>query len=61
MLLNIIFSIKSYNKNKMNLTADINEQINQENKPNIKPKSTKKIFQNYVSIPFIITLLCFTS
>ena len=51
----------------MNSIIDINEQTNQENqenqenKPNIKPKSTKKIFQNYVSIPFVITLLCITS
>lgn len=28
--------------------------------PNIKPRSTKKIFKNYVSIPFVITLLCIT-
>lgn len=64
MLFNIIFTIKSYNKNKMNSMIDINEQTNQtnqENKSNIKPKSTKKIFQNYVSIPFVITLLCITS
>lgn len=67
MLLNIIFTIKSYNKNKMNPIIDINEQTNQtnqekqENKLNTKPKSTKKIFQNYVSIPFVITLLCITS
>jgi len=28
---------------------------------NIKPKSNKKVFQNYISIPLVITLLCITS
>jgi len=27
----------------------------------VKPKSNKKMFQNYVSIPLVITLLCITS
>jgi hypothetical protein len=27
----------------------------------LKPKSNKKVFQNYVSIPLVITLLCITS
>lgn len=28
---------------------------------NSKPKSNKKIFQTYISVPFVITLLCVTS
>jgi len=48
---------------KTNITNSnlIKLEINKSVSINTKPKSNKKIFQNYVSVPFVVTLLCITS
>lgn len=49
------------NTNNINQIDNENLHTNTNTNINIKPKSNKKIFKNYYSIPFVITLMCVTS
>lgn len=52
--------MNNYIPNTQNTLDKIQTNIN-DNTINAKARSNKKIFQNYISIPFVITLLCVTS